>query len=100
MDPKTKKALELSIKKWEKIAKTGNIDKLGPEDCPLCRLFWKESCTDCPVARFTDKRYCDGTPYDFFQHVQPDSLTSETVKEIKKHAQLEVDFLKSLRDNK
>lgn len=100
MDAKTKKALELSIKKWEKIAKTGNIDKLGPEDCPLCKLFWKGGCIGCPVYDYTNEVYCGGTPYDFFQYVQPDSPTPETTKEIKEHAQLELDFLKSLREVK
>lgn len=36
----------------------------GPEDCPLCQLYWRNDCVRCPVYRHTGQCYCCGTPYD------------------------------------
>jgi len=62
MNKKTLKALQGSIKKWEKIVK-GTGEDLGGKNCPLCRLY-SDSCGECPICQATGQIGCSGTPYD------------------------------------
>ena len=73
MKPATLRALQLSIRHWERFAK-GWAEMPGAEGCALCRRFADHAgCTlrgeDCPVAadghrRDYEHRFeCEGTPY-------------------------------------
>lgn len=63
MTPKAKKALEGSIRKWERIL-IGSGEDHGDTNCPLCKVFNKDNgCRGCPVRNATGKDWCDGTPY-------------------------------------
>ena len=85
-----KKALELSIKKWEFILserKAGNhIHGNGVCDtCALCHRA-NSSCGDCPVYKKTGFSQCRKTPYTR-------AVASRYAVE---DVQAEIDFLKSL----
>lgn len=56
------RALDGSIRKWEKIVKGTGVD-LGVGNCPCCQLYWANDCKNCPIAIFTGKHMCFGTPY-------------------------------------
>lgn len=86
MDDRTKEALEGSIKKWEGIVDGTIIDR-GQDNCPLCQLFFENSCRGCPVSIRSGKRFCRNTPYDDYD-----------VTESQDAAEAELDFLISLRD--
>ena len=65
-----KKALQLSIKKWEAIAdyleenkQVGTINSNGVVTCALCQLYIdKTRCGECPIKEDTGKDGCFGTP--------------------------------------
>ena len=63
MTPKTRKALEGSIRKWERIV-AGKGRDLGAENCPLCELFIRNGCFGCPVSDETHRPSCHNSPYD------------------------------------
>jgi hypothetical protein len=104
MNKKTKKALDGSIKKWEKIL-AGKIADKGDENCPLCKIFCKfdvnysYKCDGCPVKDKTGRNLCCGTPYDDWDY---SDVLLEDCKEdyifFKKQASAELKFLKSLRE--
>ena len=53
MNAKTIAILNGSARKWEKIvASPDGLDK-GASNCPLCDLFYDDSCKDCPVVVMT-----------------------------------------------
>lgn len=65
------KAIDGSIKKWEKVMK-GEIEDEGRDNCPLCKRsmvltyrkkFGISKCSGCPIFCFTKKEGCRGTPY-------------------------------------
>lgn len=62
MDDATRKALQLSIYKWERIADGSGIDQ-GTKNCALCKKFYDNHCRGCPVRENTGKKFCDDTPY-------------------------------------
>jgi len=96
MNKKTLNALTKSIQKWERFA-TGTskeTDFLGPEGCPLCKLFLDSNCKGCPVSEKVAEVGCKGTPYDEFDAF-PDEIRIES-KEFKSMAKRELKFLKSL----
>lgn len=87
MTKKTLKALRGSIQKWEKIVEGTGVDQ-GVYNCPLCQLFYRLDCKGCPVFERTGYPFCDKTPYREWE--------DDCTPELKKLAQAEVDFLKSL----
>ena len=89
-------ALELSIEKWEDIVE-GKGEDLGATNCALCQKYIKKECVDCPVYKVTRKTACERTPYREYEIAQ--SL-GKPARLLKKLAQKEVDFLKSLRKPK
>ena len=98
MDKTTRKALEGSIRKWERIVAGTGIDK-GYDNCPLCHLFFKPPsdiplCNGCPVSEKTGWSSCGGTPYSAYTNAALRDLESP---EAKAAAQAELDFLRSLR---
>lgn len=68
MTPRAKKALEGSIRKWERVL-TGDAEDRGNLNCPLCKLFNNDRtpddkrCIGCPVEAKTKRDACAGTPY-------------------------------------
>lgn len=104
MDAKTLKALEGSIKKWEKIVAGKGCDR-GSNNCPLCKMFIRNQfCDGCPVANYTGKDGCQGTPYASFDWSGESTYTSRGYKvagpKSLQAAKDMVAFLKRLRPRK
>lgn len=60
---KTMNAIEGSVKKWEDVV-LGKIKERGPNNCPLCELFFENpSCSGCPIAEKPRYDRCLNTPY-------------------------------------
>lgn len=106
MDKRTLKALKDSIRHWEEIASGEGVER-GTSNCALCKLFFADGCNGCPVRERSGQLCCCGTPYfdwcDVFEG-QPRAGYRETKdagrrafnKTLRKAAQAELDFLKSL----
>lgn len=90
MNAKTLKALKGSIRKWQRIVAGTGRDE-GPNNCPLCKLFWHAHCQRCPVFKVTELENCGGTPYESWE-----GWKRVKTKEQRHIAQRELDFLKSL----
>lgn len=106
MDKRTLKALQGSIKKWEKIVAGTGTDG-GMADCPLCKLFFLEgessgnpgNCDKCPAT-------CGaGTTYETWDAHQVEAhgrlavggeRTVDDCKKCKRLAKAELAFLKGL----
>ena len=108
MNEKTRKALEASIKHWEKnvSAKTPDDVKVNSKDCALCQLFIgldgsKQWCTGCPVYNYTGEIEYNGTPYNIARDGLDDWKCDPDDIELKaawhNAAQDELDFLILLR---
>ena len=101
MTPKAKKALEGSIRKWERIVTGEGVDN-GWRNCPLCAAFNKdEDCRGCPVRKSTGKNLCEGTPYEKWCDAQDEWQNQEWGSAItekqRKAALAMLRFLESLR---
>jgi len=109
MNKATAKALEQSIKHWERMRdgkrhKTkddtdNSIDGLEvpmAEDCALCRKFDCQICEGCPVMNKTGKDNCDGSPYWKARYAFNERGVDSP--EFKAAAQKMIDFLESLRE--
>lgn len=112
MNKKTAKALEQSIRHWERMAAgsqkkmlnygTGNYEDEEPteEFCALCRLFTSErgddDCAECPVFKSSNQTSCEGTPY--IEAYKARNIYGIDSPEFKAAATKEVEFLKSLRE--
>ena len=97
MTPRTRKALELSIKHWERIV-TGEDTSVSAISCALCQLFnpvensrAKDNCRGCPVAQRTGRGWCDGSPYRTVVKLTPGTIA------FRRAAMKELRFLESLR---
>ena len=99
----TKKALDLSIKKWEEIAAGTGTDE-GSRNCALCKKYnivvtespkSVKNCVGCPVAVVSGKQYCVGTPYQMYRHylVYEHSVPGASMVA----AKIMLKFLKTLR---
>ena len=100
MDKKTLKALQGSIRKWERIAEGKEVDK-GADNCPLCELFYNKICIGCPVEEKVNHVDCRRTPYIGWTEHQKAKHGEESqfaikCEKCKELAQKEADFLKSL----
>lgn len=90
------KALEESIVKWESIASGENKEIPDVYNCPLCIAYnLNDTCFNCPVYKRTGKHLCRGTPYRLA--IDKRCEFGAHSKEYLDAAQLEVEFLKSLR---
>lgn len=89
-------ALNASIVKWDKKARTGTKKGGGPRDCPLCGLFFSiPMCySGCPVMVKTGKSNCFCSPYEAWTHAKD---FDAPIKKMKRLAADERDFLISLR---
>ncbi len=94
MDAKTETALRQSIEKWEKNSRIEELEEalLGMSNCPLCKLFYRDSCTGCPVSEFTLTTCCEGTPNETAEIKHSDFEFDGFIAA----AKCEVVFLKSL----
>lgn len=117
MHPETLKALQGSIKKWERIVACEGQDS-GSTNCDLCQTFImhrevENQCIGCPVHKKTRQILCGGSPYikwldhcrRYLDYTVPKALKSfrprsPERKEAKRLAQVELDFLKSLLPRK
>lgn len=97
-EPNEEVALDWSILKWESlvtfIQETKEIvDDNGCRTCSLCWEYADNSyCGGCPVARKTGYYGCDNTPHS--QYIKTTTWQGALI-----HAQSELDFLKSLKEN-
>jgi hypothetical protein len=107
MNAKTLKALKGSISKWQSIVNGTGEDK-GPSNCPLCKLFFlsrsmnAEGCSGCPVFSKTGLLECNGTPYKkwVLHNAMAPFPFKATNDKLRKLANAELEFLKSLLPNK
>jgi hypothetical protein len=106
MNQKVRKALEGSIKKWEKIVNGTGVDR-GVENCPLCKIFYDtSSCVGCPVYEKTGAKDCLRTPYTAWMQHHWENQYDDNFKVFDSKsthlAQAELTFLKSLlpKENK
>lgn len=96
MDAKTRKALEGSIEKWQKIVAGTGIDE-GARNCPLCAMFYNLGCHGCPVRECSGRPFCFDTPHDAYVNaIEYGTRSPEALRA----AQAELDFLISLRPKK
>jgi hypothetical protein len=99
MDDETLAALKGSIAKWEAIVDGTGVDD-GPDNCPLCEIFYAKECIGCPVALKSGYPGCSNTPYeDQWGQVFSDCFTNiyrANTPERKVAAQAELHFLISL----
>ena len=97
MTPTTLKAIKGSIRKWVKIS-NGTGEDQGPDNCPLCKLFYAKKCKGCPVATVTGQIECEGSPYQVWSEFPlEESISSPRSIAI---AEAEVLFLKTLLPKK
>lgn len=99
MNKETKKALEASISHWEDNVNAENFDAISIDgsSCALCSLFFNLStykCYGCPVFLHTGEHSCRGTPWK----AASVELWAGSGQSFKEAAQVELDFLKSLRE--
>lgn len=104
MTPEALTALKASIEHWEDnvaCAKQEEALSIGARSCALCRLFHyfyqaNTGCKGCPIAD-AGHPLCDGSPYDFFEDGRyTDACARGDWDLITHHAQLELDFLRTL----
>ena len=87
--------LEVSIAKWEDIAKGKDLDEFGGDNCSLCYVNQRaDGCKGCPVFEKTGKVECDDTPFREYEDAWYHKANKRTLRAIAKR---EVEFLKSLR---
>ena len=73
-----------SIRKWSLIS-VGLGNDYGPENCPLCKMFYDfnaQSCLECPVSNKTGQEFCNGTPYDDCLEDSPQTYRTRANKEL------------------
>lgn len=99
-------ALEASILHWqENVAAEWPEDvRMGQASCALCSLFFDQCCEGCPVMRRTgySNSRCSGTPYigaSYALFVWRETRSDAARDDFRKRAQVEVDFLISLRES-
>jgi hypothetical protein len=103
MDPRTREALEASIKHWRENveAESPEYVKVHGDACPLCTEFYAHSdCIGCPVADKTEDYFCFGTPYYRARSAHERWTADKDVtsrNDWREAAQAELDFLISLR---
>ena len=124
MNKPTRKAIEGSIRKWQRIYEflkpkkritTKVLSKLeeydrGSANCPLCKMYHpyysdKRLCKGCPVSSKVHDWGCGSTPYYIFALTVVEMKEGEfrhyynhTIKDLKEYAKAELEFLKSLRE--
>lgn len=55
-------ALGSAIKKWVEIINNGSKDE-GPNNCPLCKIHFKDMCRNCIIKIDAEHPNCRNTPY-------------------------------------
>ena len=103
MTKRQSKALETSIRHWERI-EAGKDSEGGGNNCALCKNYGRNECKTCPVTDKDPRRGgCSNTPYyawrshhDIIDHVYSDRKVRCPECVVLAHA--EVEFLRSLRD--
>lgn len=102
MNAETLTALKASIAKWERNAEAKTLAgyKTGPNDCPLCKLYFWRGCISCPVFEKTGAKGCELSPYEdawtAYDHWERKPKDAERRDSARAAARDEVAFLKSL----
>lgn len=108
----TRKALEGSIEKWEKIVRNPRAQDMGIANCPLCKRFGgscmiQETKERCPVRIKAKRCGCIGTPHTkWCNHQERKHNVNFSAHRFKgcdkcmELAKAELDFLKSLLPKK
>lgn len=101
MNKETLKALRGSIKKWKDIVAGTGTDE-GTNNCPLCELFFSDTCAGCPVAKKAHAAGCGKTPYTRWARLLGFAQVGKTAKtpEQISAAKAELKFLQSLLPKK
>jgi len=86
------KALDGSIKKWEKIVGGTGVDE-GAINCPCCQKYFANYCNFCPIAIYVDNTECYETPYEAYVSVFNDVFNEKS----KRLAQAELGFLREVK---
>lgn len=89
-------SLKETIAVWEhkvKIPDNHHVP-VGVDNCPLCRLYYKQQCKGCPIFTHTGQPQCGNTPYHDFQAALDGQLMT---KGARIHAKRELALLKRLR---
>lgn len=94
------KALEGSIRKWEKIVAGTGVDA-AHRNCPCCKKFDVDGhCTGCPIKEETNMPGCAGTPWEewhWHQYTKHDDKPSRVwCLTCSRLAKKELAFLKKL----
>lgn len=106
MESKTLDALKAFIRHWRDVVDNPLTTCIGPDECALCDLFWREgysvagtwlapdSCVGCPVHAHTGQKGCIGTPYGDFEHYA--SFKDADERHARELATNELSFLEGL----
>src|SRR5271156_2753264 len=109
MNKETEKALEASIKHWEKnlAAEIPEEASIDGKNCALCNMFFNNNaddyCIGCPVRLKTGYYGCHRTPYteamDAYVEWEENSSIVNVQTRWRAAAKAELDFLIGLREN-
>lgn len=109
MNKTTAKALEQSIKHWERMRDTHPVNAIEfptSSHCALCKEFFDKAacnaeCRGCPIYIRTRHKGCARGPFNVACDAFYDALWNDDKQSLdkwKKKAQKMIDFLISLRD--
>jgi hypothetical protein len=105
-------ALNDSIEHWEDNVYYANYQEFnfvrtGAMSCRCCQYWFEDNCDGCPIKEFTGAIKCRNTPYQkaallystVHKSVEEDeSIIGNFILQFRAAAQVEVDFLKGVRD--
>ena len=94
------KALEDSIKHWERLAsgKRRPGERHMCSSCALCKKFLSPlDCGNCPVKKRTGEDGCKGSPWDECDRAHAATLGDYNSPQFKTAAKKMLKFLRSLR---
>lgn len=103
IDNKTKKALDDSIKHWQRLLDAYTrrdrrkmiAEGWRGKDCPLCAIYVREfECSGCPIAADTGEGFCRSTPWTMAALALENS--SFDIWNKKHHVKRELSYLKKL----
>ena len=100
----TLKAIDDSIQHWRRMRDSPSCgERPSSLECKLCNLFLgadkpntsHKDCEDCPIKIYTERKYCNGTPYNEAQRAFV--LKDQEPKAWNHTATKEIEFLEMIR---
>jgi len=98
--------LDLSIEKWvdivEHLNKITRFEEynwrleLGSFNCALCQIYSRYICNGCPIKKASGHSGCNETPHRSFHK----AWLTKNLESMRKAAIAELEFLKSLKEQK